>query len=98
MVGFELRQTPQPRLPLSSLILIPGLNIAGGIVGGIIGNTVYMNKEAPSYSTGLAVTMALQGCLLLSCLVVWLINVRGNRRAERGEILINGIEGWRWTL
>lgn len=74
------------------------LNIAGGVVGGLIGSTVYMNKEAPTYPTGLAITMAFQGCLLLSCLFVWPINVRGNRKAERGEILINGIEGWRWTL
>ena len=74
------------------------LNIAGGTVGGLIGSTVYVNKEAPTYPTGLAITMALQACLVLSCVIVWPINARANRKAERGEILINGIEGWRWTL
>lgn len=74
------------------------LNIAGGVVGGIIGSTVYMAKEAPTYTTGLSITMALQSCLLVACIVVWPINAWGNRKAGRGEISINGIEGWRWTL
>jgi hypothetical protein len=74
------------------------LNIAGGTIGGIVGSTVYMGKEAPSYTTGLSITMALQACLLLSCAAVWLVNVRGNRKADNGEVVLNGVQGWRWTL
>jgi hypothetical protein len=74
------------------------LNIAGGTIGGLLGSTIYLNKEAPTYTTGLGVTMALQGCLIVTTIAAWLKFAAYNRAADRGETVFYGVQGWRWTL
>jgi len=75
------------------------LNIAGGTIGGLLGSTIYVEKEAPKYPSGLGATMALQVCLLGSCVLAWVVFGRANRRADRGEgDIVSEYPRWRWTL
>lgn len=71
---------------------------AGGI-GGIIGSTVFRAKDAPYYAPGLYTTIG-ANCLIV--VVVALLSIkfaRDNKKAERGEIEIEGAEeGFKYTL
>ncbi|KIX08698.1 uncharacterized protein Z518_03355 [Rhinocladiella mackenziei CBS 650.93] len=74
------------------------LNIAGGTIGGLLGSTIYLQREAPDYITGLSVTMALAACLVLSCAAVWPVLAKYNSAADRGEVVFHDLPAWRWTL
>ncbi len=72
--------------------------IAGGGLGGIIASNAFQQKDAPGYRPGLDVVMAVQALtILLVCKNFWLFT-RANRRADRGEIVIEGRPGFRYTL
>ena len=74
------------------------LNVAGGAAAGIVGSTIYLARESPTYTTGLAITMALQAWLICMCLIAIFKLGRYNRSADRGDVVFHGVEGWRWTL
>ncbi|KAJ9633632.1 hypothetical protein H2204_006838 [Knufia peltigerae] len=74
------------------------LNIAGGTIGGLLGSTIYLQKEAPTYTTGLGVTMALQACLIITSIAAWAKLSSYNRAADNERAVFNGAESWRWTL
>lgn len=70
---------------------------AGGI-GGIIGSTVFRDQDKPDYHPGLI------ACILASCLVIvvtGLLDLKfyfANKRAAAGGRLVEGLEGFRYTL
>ncbi len=82
----------------SKMSLASVLNIAGGTVAGVVGSTIYVTKEAPAYTSGLITTMVLMACLIICCIVANVILHRQNRKVDRGEVIYNGVQGWKWTL
>lgn len=56
-----------------------------------------MEKEIPTYRTGIwAVTGAQLYLIVSTCLMVFYY-WRQNKKADRGEIVIEGLEGFRYT-
>lgn len=70
---------------------------AGGI-GGIIGSTVFRSQDKPGYLPGIyATTIACALVVVITCLLelkFW----RANKRAAAGGKIIEGLEGFRYTL
>ncbi|KIW18924.1 hypothetical protein PV08_03213 [Exophiala spinifera] len=72
--------------------------VGGGSIGGIIGTTVFRAQDAPNYRPGIL------ACLIANALIVlivawlsWKFN-RANKRAMNGGKVIEGLEGFRYTL
>ncbi|KAK6385773.1 hypothetical protein LTS17_001345 [Exophiala oligosperma] len=70
----------------------------GGAVSGIITGNVFRSQDAPGYRPGLWVSIAFN--ILYAVLVAknFVLFRRENRRADRGEIVIMGQPGFRYTL
>lgn len=56
-----------------------------------------MEKEAPSYRTGLWAVTGAQLYLIMSTCLMALHYWRQNKKADRGEILIEGLTSFRYT-
>lgn len=74
-----------------------GLQVGFGALGGIYASTVFMQKEAPTYRTGLWAVTGAQLYLVVSTLGMVLHYRRQNRRADRGEVVLEALEGFRYT-
>ncbi|KAF9883376.1 hypothetical protein FE257_003543 [Aspergillus nanangensis] len=69
-----------------------------GASGGMTGSLVYREQDAPTYRPGICTCMGLTG---LSIVLVALLSIRlraKNRQADRGELVIGNLEGFRYTL
>jgi len=69
-----------------------------GGVGGIIGSLIFRTQDAPGYKPGIWACLTSQ---LLILVIVALLTVKfkwDNRKAARGEKMIEGLEGFRYTL
>lgn len=82
----------------SKRALTLGMMTIGGAFGGIISGNIFRAKDAPKYLPGLGVCMAFQ-CITI-CLVVknFFYYTWCNRKADRGEMIIQGQPGFRYTL
>ncbi|KAL2859833.1 major facilitator superfamily domain-containing protein [Aspergillus lucknowensis] len=72
--------------------------VSFGGIGGIAGSLVFRSQDAPDYIPGIWATIACQFLLLA---VVALMTVHfwiSNRKADRGEKIIEGLPGFRYTL
>jgi MFS family permease len=69
-----------------------------GGIGGIIGSTVFRNKDTPTYRPGIIT------CILANCLIVVITAAltfkfwRANKRVDRGGKMIEGQPGFKYTL
>lgn len=70
---------------------------AGGI-GGIIGGTVFRSQDKPKYRPGIETTMIASGLIVLITLAMVLKFQKANKRAAAGGKVIEGLEGFRYTL
>lgn len=62
------------------------------------GSLVFRDQDAPQYVPGILTCIGLTG---LSIVLVGVLSIRlhlRNRKAERGELVIGGLEGFRYTL
>lgn len=69
-----------------------------GGIGGIIGSTVFRTQDEPRYHPGIEACMIANALILV---IVGLMSVkfwRANKRAENGGKVIEGQEGFRYTL
>ena len=69
-----------------------------GGIGGIAGSLVFRSQDAPSYHPGIYAAIA---CNVLIVVVVGVLSLyfrRCNRKAERGEMVIEGQVGFRYTI
>lgn len=77
-----------------------GLLVSFGGVGGIVGSSVFRHRDAPQYRPGLYACFGCAGAVVVVTvgMAAWFAVV--NRRAERGECVIEGEEdrGFRYTL
>ena len=70
---------------------------AGGI-GGIVGGTVFRTQDAPSYVPGIIACMISAAMIIIFSLLLNLKFWRANKRAASGGKIIEGLEGFRYTL
>ena len=54
--------------------------------------------KQPEYVPGMIGTIVATVVIVLTCGLLSLFFWRQNKRADRGEILINGLEGFRYTI
>jgi hypothetical protein len=74
-----------------------GLQVAFGAIGGIYVSTVFMEKEAPLYRTGLWAVTGARLYLVVSTTGILFHYWRQNKKADRGGIVLEGLEGFRYT-
>ncbi|KIW94129.1 uncharacterized protein Z519_05445 [Cladophialophora bantiana CBS 173.52] len=72
--------------------------IVGGGIGGIIASNAFQQKDAPQYRPGLDTVIAVQVLTVVLVCKNFFIFTRANHKADRGEILIEDKEGFRYTL
>ncbi|GAB7362526.1 hypothetical protein MBLNU230_g2845t1 [Neophaeotheca triangularis] len=70
---------------------------AGGI-GGIIGGTVFREEDKPNYVPGVIATLLACVLTVVITLLLTLKFHRANKRAAAGGKIIEGLEGFRYTL
>lgn len=82
----------------SKRALTLGMMTVGGAFGGIISGNIFQQKDAPRYIPGLVICMVFQGITI--CLIIknFIWFTRCNRKADRGEMVIQGQPGFRYTL
>lgn len=74
------------------------LMISSGGVGGVVASFVFRTQDAPEYIPGITTGMVCGGIILLSaCVLAWDFR-RKNKKADRGEIVLEGLERFRYTL
>jgi hypothetical protein len=69
-----------------------------GGIGGIIGSTVFRTQDEPSYHPGIEACMIANGLVVCIMLLLSLKFWRANKKADAGEKVIEGHEGFRYTL
>ncbi|KAM0754529.1 MFS general substrate transporter [Meredithblackwellia eburnea MCA 4105] len=72
--------------------------VGGGGVGGIIASLIFRQKDYPRYIPGIAGTIAFQGLLLILLAFLAMDFRRKNAKADRGELQIEGIAKFRYTI
>ncbi|QDS68817.1 hypothetical protein FKW77_006268 [Venturia effusa] len=82
----------------SKRALASALLIGGGACGGITASNIFRQQDAPDYIPALVVVICTQGLSVLHVLKNFYVYSRSNKRADRGEIVIEGQEGFRHTL
>ena len=72
--------------------------VGGGSIGGIIGTTVFRAQDAPNYRPGVL------ACLIANALIVVVVAGlsnkfhRANKRVMNGGKIVEGLEGFKYTL
>ncbi|EXJ68736.1 uncharacterized protein A1O5_08530 [Cladophialophora psammophila CBS 110553] len=74
------------------------LFVGMGGVGGIAGSLVFRSKDAPGYLPGIIACIVSQGIMIAILLVTSLIFMRQNRKADAGQVVIEGLPGFRYTI
>jgi hypothetical protein len=69
-----------------------------GGIGGIIGSLVFRSQDAPVYHPGLYACIISQVIIILIVMALSAKFYFDNRRADAGDKVIEGIEGFRYTL
>jgi hypothetical protein len=84
-------------IELTPLRVASGLQVAFGAIGGIYASTTFMEHEAPLYRSGLWAITGTQLFLLLGSAGMVCHYWRMNKKADRGEVVLEGMEGFRYT-
>jgi hypothetical protein len=76
------------------------LQIGFGAIGGILGSTVFFERETPTYPTGLWITTGLQLLILTCCAGMSTFFIMMNRKVDNGTIKapLEGLPGFKFTL
>lgn len=67
-------------------------------MGGIIGTTVFRAKDAPNYRPGILATLIANVLIVIIVILLSIKFHRANKRVSAGGKLIEGLEGFRYTL
>jgi MFS family permease len=74
------------------------LLIGGGACGGIAASNIFRQQDAPKYTPAMIVVICTQVISILHVLKNFIIYSRKNRKADRGEIVLENQVGFRQTL
>jgi MFS family permease len=69
-----------------------------GGIGGIIGSTVFREKDSPAYRPGIEACLIANGLIIVIVAIMTLLFHRDNKKAEGGTKVIEGQESFRYTL
>ena len=72
--------------------------VGTGGIGGIIGSVVFRSQDAPNYRPGIYCTMTAAALIIVITLALDFKFWRANKRAEAGGKIIEGLNGFRYTL
>ncbi|KAL4862340.1 hypothetical protein BDV12DRAFT_45709 [Aspergillus spectabilis] len=72
--------------------------VAFGGIGGIAGSLVFRSQDAPDYVPGIWAAIACQLCLLIVVAAMSAYFWICNRKADRGELIIEGSADFRYTI
>ena len=72
--------------------------VGAGGMGGIIGSTVFRSQDAPGYKPGIITCMIAAALIVVITLLLDLKFTRANKRAANGGKVIEGLQGFRYTL
>ncbi|KAI4246216.1 MAG: hypothetical protein L6R42_009983 [Xanthoria sp. 1 TBL-2021] len=72
--------------------------VGGGALGGIVGSTVFRSKDSPTYVPGLSVAMGSQVVILLTVILLTVTFKSNNKKAERGEKILEDLPSFRYTV
>ncbi|KAG7005719.1 MFS-type transporter cnsO [Physcia stellaris] len=68
-----------------------------GALGGIVGSTVFRSEDSPTYVPGLSVAMGSQVVILLTVGALTVAFRLSNKKADRGEKVLEGSPSFRYT-
>lgn len=69
-----------------------------GGIGGIIGSTVFRSQDEPGYIPGMIAVILASVLILVIMALLTFVFKRANKRADRGDLIIEGLHGFRYTL
>lgn len=69
-----------------------------GGIGGIAGSLIFRSQDAPEYKWGFVGTIVSVVVTIVTCAVLSLVFWRRNKKADKGELLIEGLQGFRYTI
>lgn len=69
-----------------------------GGIGGIAGSTVFRTQDAPQYHPGIGACIACNGLIVIIVFINTFIFRRQNKKADRGEVVLEGDPNFRYTI
>lgn len=69
----------------------------GGAIGGIIAGNIFQAQDAPGYLPGIITCLAFQSLNAVLIAKNFLIFGKRNRKAEKGGVVLEGLQGFRYT-
>ena len=77
--------------------IVAAAMITVGAAGGITGSTIFRAQDAPTYFPGMWATIESQFLYLVATFAMSMHFTRMNRAAERGQYVLEGVEGFRYA-
>lgn len=77
--------------------VVSALLIGGGAIGGIAASLIFRQQDAPGYRPAMITVLCTQAVTVLHVVKNFWVFWKRNRQADRGEIVIEGQEGFRYT-
>lgn len=74
------------------------LFVAFGGIGGIAGGTIFRTQDKPRYLPGIGAAIACNCLVIIFVLILSGFFIRANKKADRGEKVIEGSENFRYTI
>jgi len=74
------------------------LIIGGGAIGGIVASNIFRQADAPEYKPAMVAAVMTQAVTILHVGKNFLVYRRANGRADEGVVVIEGQQGFRYTL
>lgn len=71
--------------------------VGGGALGGIVGSTVFRSQDSPTYVPGLSVAMGSQVLILIIVGILTVTFKSNNKKADRGEKILEESPSFRYT-
>lgn len=74
------------------------LIIGGGAIGGIIASNIFRQQDAPKYTPAMIAAIMTQAVTILHVAKNFVVYRLANKKADRGVVVIEGQQGFRYTL
>lgn len=77
--------------------LATAMLLMGGGCGGIVASFAFQSKDAPDYIPGMITAITSQAVTVVLVSLNWVYFWRRNKKAERGEVVLENTPGFRYT-
>jgi hypothetical protein len=74
------------------------LIIGGGAIGGIIASNIFRQADAPEYTPAMIAAIMTQAITILHVGKNFVVYARANKKADKGIFVVEGQQGFRYTL